>query len=316
MARRIYESVVDLIGDTPLVRLNRIVPEGAATVLAKVESANPAGSVKDRIGLSMILDAEQRGVLKPGGTIVEPTSGNTGLGLSMVAAVRGYKVILTMPDNMSAERRSLLASYGAEIILTPGLEGMAGAVRKAEEIVSSNPGYVMPQQFKNPANPAIHRTTTAEEIWEATGGKVDAFVAGVGTGGTITGVGQVLKERNPAVRVVAVEPTSSPVLSGGRIESLVHGIQGIGAGFIPDILDRTILDEILTVTDEEAYFTAKRLATDEGLLVGISGGANVFASLKVAQELGTGRAVVTILPDTGERYLSLREYYEGQSVKH
>lgn len=311
MPAKILDSVIDLIGNTPLIRLDKMIRDGDGTVLGKLESANPGGSVKDRIGLFMILDAERRGLLKPGGTIVEPTSGNTGLGLSIVSAVRGYRVILIMPDNMSVERRSLLASFGAEIVLTPGLEGMAGAIKKAEEIVSEHSDYFMPQQFKNKANPQAHRETTAVEIWEATRGRIDAFVAGVGTGGTITGVGQFLKEKNPAIQIIAVEPASSPVLSGGPIESLIHGIQGIGAGFIPEILDRSVIDRVITVEDEEAYFTAKRLATDEGVLVGISAGANVFASLKVAQELGTGTSVVTILCDTGERYLSLREYYEG-----
>ena len=311
MPAKIVDSVLDLIGNTPLIRLDKMVQDGDAMVLGKLESANPGGSVKDRIGLFMILDAERRGLLKPGGTIVEPTSGNTGLGLSIVSAVRGYRVILIMPDNMSHERRSLLASFGAEIILTPGLEGMAGAIKRAEEIVGEHADYFMPQQFKNKANPQAHRETTAVEIWEATQGRIDAFVAGVGTGGTITGVGQYLKEKNPAIQIIAVEPVSSPVLSGGPIESLIHGIQGIGAGFIPEILDRSIIDRVVTVEDEEAYFTAKRLATDEGVLVGISAGANVFASLKIAQELGAGASVVTILCDTGERYLSLREYYEG-----
>lgn len=311
MPAKILDSVIDLIGNTPLIRLDKMIRDGDGTVLGKLESANPGGSVKDRIGLFMILDAERRGLLKPGGTIVEPTSGNTGLGLSIVSAVRGYRVILIMPDNMSVERRSLLASFGAEIVLTPGLEGMAGAIKKAEEIVSEHSDYFMPQQFKNKANPQAHRETTAVEIWEATRGRIDAFVAGVGTGGTLTGVGQFLKEKNPAIQIIAVEPASSPVLSGGPIESLIHGIQGIGAGFIPEILDRSVIDRVITVEDEEAYFTAKRLATDEVVLVGISAGANVFASLKVAQELGTGTSVVTILCDTGERYLSLREYYEG-----
>ena len=262
----------------------------------------------------MILDAERRGTLKPGGTIVEPTSGNTGLGLSLVAAVRGYNVILTMPDNMSTERRSLLASYGAEIVLTPAPRGMAGAIEKAVEILDGKPGYFMPQQFENPANPEIHKLTTGPEIWEATEGRIDAFVAAVGTGGTITGVGQYLKEMNPDVRIIAVEPAASPVLSGEPIDSLIHGIQGIGAGFIPDIVDTDIIDEIIKVEDEHAYFTAKRLGTDEGLLVGISAGANVWASLQVSRELGVGCTVVTILCDTGERYLSLRDYYEGSNA--
>ena len=267
--------------------------------------------MKDRVGLSMILDAERRGLLSPGGTIVEPTSGNTGLGLSMVAAVKGYKVILVMPDNMSSERRVLLTSYGAELVLTPGMLGMAGAVQKAEEILREHPGYFMPQQFKNPANVEIHRKTTAEEIWEATGGKIDAFVAAVGTGGTLTGVGQFLKEKDERIRVIAVEPSLSPVISGKPVESLVHAIQGIGAGFIPDILDTSIIDEVILIDDEDAYQSARRLGMEEGLLVGISAGANVCASLKVAENMGEG-TIVTILCDTGERYLSIREYFEGQ----
>ena len=314
MQQRIFDSVLDLIGDTPMIRLDRMVQDGDSTVLGKLESANPGGSVKDRIGYNMILDAERRGTLKPGGTIVEPTSGNTGLGLSLVAAVRGYNVILTMPDNMSTERRSLLASYGAEIVLTPAPRGMAGAIEKAVEILDGKPGYFMPQQFENPANPEIHKLTTGPEIWEATEGRIDAFVAAVGTGGTITGVGQYLKEMNPDVRIIAVEPAASPVLSGEPIDSLIHGIQGIGAGFIPDIVDTDIIDEIIKVEDEHAYFTAKRLGTDEGLLVGISAGANVWASLQVSRELGVGCTVVTILCDTGERYLSLRDYYEGSNA--
>ncbi|HCQ01678.1 MAG TPA: cysteine synthase A [Candidatus Latescibacteria bacterium] len=311
MTARIYDSVLDLIGQTPLIRLSRISPASHASVLGKMESLNPGGSVKDRIGLNMILDAERRGLLKPGGTIVESTSGNTGLGLSLVAAVKGYRVILTMPDNMSIERRILLSCYGAEIVLTSGAQGMAGAVKRAEEIVKENPDYFLAQQFKNPANPAIHRQTTAEEIWEATQGRIDAFVAGVGTGGTITGVGQFLKEKNKDIKVVAVEPSLSPVLSGKPIESLIHAIQGIGAGFIPDILDTTIIDEVITVDDEDAYQTAKQVGMQEGLLVGLSAGANVYASIKVAGEMGESQTVVTILCDTGERYLSVREYFEG-----
>ena len=307
----IYDSALDLIGRTPLVRLGRINERPGVDLLGKLESENPGGSVKDRVGLSMILDAERRGLLKPGGTIVEPTSGNTGLGLSMVAAVRGYKVILVMPDNMSSERRVLLTSYGAELVLTPGMLGMAGAVQKAEEILAEHPDYFMPQQFKNPANVEIHRKTTAEEIWEATGGAIDAFVAAVGTGGTLTGVGRYLKERDERIRVVAVEPTLSPVISGKPVESLVHAIQGIGAGFIPDILDTSIIDEVMLVDEEDAYQTARRLGLEEGLLVGISAGANVSASLKVAEHMDKGR-IVTILCDTGERYLSIREYFEGQ----
>ena len=307
----IYDSALDLIGRTPLVRLGRINERPGVDLLGKLESENPGGSVKDRVGLSMILDAERRGLLKPGGTIVEPTSGNTGLGLSMVAAVRGYKVILVMPDNMSTERRVLLTSYGAELVLTPGMLGMAGAVQKAEEILAEHPDYFMPQQFKNPANVEIHRKTTAEEIWEATGGEIDAFVAAVGTGGTLTGVGRYLKEKNERIRVVAVEPSLSPVISGKPVESLVHAIQGIGAGFIPDILDTSIIDEVMLVEDEDAYQTARRLGLEEGLLVGISAGANVCASLKLAENMDQGR-IVTILCDTGERYLSIREYFEGQ----
>lgn len=307
----VYDSILDLIGNTPLIRLDRMIQDGDAAILGKLESSNPGGSVKDRIGYNMILDAERSGRLKPGGTIVEPTSGNTGLGLSLVAAVRGYHVILTMPDNMSTERRGLLASYGAEIILTPAPKGMAAAIEKAEDIIAENPDYFMPQQFENPANPEIHYKTTGPELWESTGGNIHAFVTGVGTGGTITGVGRFLKEKNPDIKIFAVEPSSSAVLSGEPIDSLIHGIQGIGAGFIPKIVDNDVIDDIIKVNDEDAYFTAKRLGTDEGLLVGISAGANVWASLQVARDLGIGYTVVTILCDTGERYLSMRDYYEG-----
>jgi cysteine synthase len=300
---RIAESVLDLIGNTPLVRLNRIPPAGGATILAKVESQNPGGSVKDRIARSMVEDAERRGVLRPGSTLVEPTSGNTGIGLAMVAAVKGYRLILTMPDDMSQERRRLLARLGAELVLTPAIEGMTGAVYAAQELCRVNPGYVMLQQFENPANPDAHRRTTALEILEATGGKVDGFVAGVGTGGTITGVGEVLRERLPRVRIVAVEPARSPVLSGGKAR--VHGIQGIGASFVPGILNRAVFDEVVQVKDEDAMAMALRLAREEGLLVGISAGANVWAALGVAERLGAGRTVVTVLCDTGERYLSV-----------
>jgi len=299
----IANSVLELIGDTPLVRLNRIPAAGSALVLAKLESANPGGSVKDRIALAMVKAAEREGKLAPGGTIVEPTSGNTGIGLAMVAAVRGYRLILTMPESMSVERRRLAARYGAELVLTPAAEGISGAVRAAERLAAENPGYFMPLQFENAANPEIHRKTTAEEIWYATGGKVDAFVAGVGTGGTITGVGQVLKARRPDVLIVAVQPARSPVLTGGKPGP--HGIQGIGPNFVPGVLDRSVLDEIIDVSDEDAKATSARLAREEGLLVGISAGANVFAALAVAQRLGKGKVVVTILPDTGERYLSL-----------
>jgi cysteine synthase A len=275
---------------------------GSATVWAKLERANPGGSVKDRIGLAMIEAAERDGLLKPGGVIVEPTSGNTGIGLAMVAAVKGYRLILTMPDTLSVERRTLLAAYGAELVLTPGAEGMKGAIAKAEELVRDNPGSFMPQQFKNPANPEVHRRTTAVEILHQVEGPIHAFVAGVGTGGTVTGVGEVLKERYPAVQIVAVEPANSPVLSGGQPGS--HKIQGIGAGFVPGVLDMDVMDEVITVANEEALEAARRLAREEGLLVGISSGAAAFAALRVAERLGGGKTVVVILPDTGERYLS------------
>jgi cysteine synthase A len=300
---RVADSVLELIGNTPLVRLGRIGPSGSATILAKVESQNPGGSVKDRIARSMIEDAERRGLLRPGSTLVEPTSGNTGIGLAMVAAVKGYRLILTMPDDMSLERRRLLARLGAELVLTPAIEGMTGAVYAAQELCRTNSAYVMLQQFENPANPDAHRRTTAVEILEATGGKVDGFVAGVGTGGTITGVGEVLRQRLPGIRIVAVEPARSPVLSGGKAR--VHGIQGIGASFVPGIFNRAVVDEIVQVKDEDAMATALRLAREEGLLVGISAGANVWAALGVAERLGSGRTVVTVLCDTGERYLSV-----------
>jgi cysteine synthase A len=299
----IAESVLDLVGGTPMVRLRRLAADGWAEIVAKLESLNPAGSIKDRIALNMIEDAERRGLIHPGDTIVEPTSGNTGIGLAMVAAVKGYRLIVTMPDDMSLARRDLLARYGAQIILTPAIEGMTGAVFAADELLRNNPGYFMPQQFENPANPDIHRRTTAQEILQATEGRLDAFVAGVGTGGTITGVGEILKEAIPAVRIVAVEPARSPVLRGGRAG--VHGIQGIGASFVPGVLNREIIDEIIAVGDEESLATAKRLAREEGLLVGISAGAAMFAAMKVAKRLGSGKRVVTILPDTGERYLTL-----------
>ena len=299
----IAETVLDLIGGTPMVRLSRMVKEGWAELVAKVESFNPAGSVKDRIALSMIEAAEREGRLKPGETIVEPTSGNTGIGLAMVAAVKGYRLIVTMPEDMSLARRDLLARYGVEVVLTPAIEGMSGAVYAAQELISDNPRYFMPQQFENPANPEVHRRTTAQEILAATGGKIDAFVAGVGTGGTITGVGEVLKEQDSDILVVAVEPARSPVLQGGR--GGVHAIQGIGASFVPGILNREVVDEIISVGDEDAIAMSRRLTHDEGLLVGISAGANVFAALKVAKRLGRGKRVVTVLPDTGERYLTM-----------
>ncbi|MCC6177345.1 MAG: cysteine synthase A [Chloroflexi bacterium] len=296
-------SVVDLIGDTPLVRLNRVVPTGAGRVLAKLESLNPGGSVKDRIAVAMIEEAERDGRLRSGATIVEPTSGNTGIGLAMVAAARGYRLILTMPEDMSLERRQLLARLGAELHLTPAIEGMTGAVFAAQELLRSHPDYFMPQQFENPANPDAHEQTTAREILEQTEGNVDAFVAGVGTGGTITGVGRVLKRIRPETLVVAVEPARSPVLQGGRARP--HAIQGIGASFVPSVLDRSVIDRVVGVQDHEATAMAARLAREEGLLVGISSGANVLVAGRVAVELGSSATVVTILCDTGERYLSV-----------
>ena len=299
---KVADSALELIGATPLVRLRRLPPPGAATVLAKVESRNPGGSVKDRIALAMIEDAERRGALQPDGTIVEPTSGNTGIGLAVVAAVKGYRLILTMPEDMSVERQRLFARFGAEIHLTPAIEGMTGAVFAAEELVRQHPEYLMPQQFQNPANPEVHRRTTALEILDATDGRVDAFVAGVGTGGTLTGVGEVLKAKVPGVQVVAVEPAKSPVLSGGRARP--HAIQGIGASFVPGVLNRAIIDRIVQVRDDDAVQWSRRLTREEGLLAGISAGAAVFAACEVAAALGAGRVVVTVLPDTGERYLS------------
>ncbi len=302
-----YSTITELIGNTPLVRLNRISKEGSATIYAKVEYFNPGGSVKDRICLNMINEAERQGRLKPGATIVEPTSGNTGIGLALISAVRGYKLILVMPESMSMERASLLSSYGAQLVLTAAWEGMKGSIKEAESLAAANPESFMPDQFSNPANPAMHRKTTALEIWDAMEGRIDAFVAAVGTGGTITGCGEVFKERNPKIKVIAVEPAGSPVLSGG--DPGPHRIQGIGAGFIPKVLNRSILDGVMTVTDEEAYQTAKLLAKKEGLLVGISSGANVAAAQKVAAELGPDKNVVTILCDTGERYISIEKYF-------
>jgi cysteine synthase A len=307
MSMVMYKEITELIGRTPLVRLNRLSKPGSATIYGKVEFFNPGGSVKDRICLNMINEAERQGKLKSGGTIVEPTSGNTGIGLALIAAVRGYKLILVMPESMSMERASLLSSYGAQLVLTPAWEGMKGSIREAESLLVQNPSYFMPDQFSNPANPAMHKKTTAPEIWEALDGKIDALVAAVGTGGTITGCGEVFKERNPNIKVIAVEPAGSPVLSGG--EPGPHKIQGIGAGFIPEVLNRKILDRVITVTDDEAYQTAKRLSKMEGLLVGISAGANVFAAQQVAEELGPGKNVVTILCDTGERYISIEKYF-------
>ena len=307
MTVKAHADITELIGGTPLVRLNRLSKPGGATIYAKVESFNPGGSIKDRICLNMINEAERSGKLKPGGTIVEPTSGNTGIGLTLVAAVRGYKLILVMPESMSMERASLLSSYGAQLVLTAAWEGMKGSIKEAESIVAQNPSYYMPDQFSNPANPDMHRKTTGPEIVNALDGRVDAFVAAVGTGGTITGCGEVIRERNPAAKIVAVEPAGSPVLSGG--DPGPHKIQGIGAGFVPKVLNRTLLDRVVTVTDDEAYQTAKLLAKKEGLLVGISAGANVFAAQKIAEELGPGKNVVTILCDTGERYISIEKYF-------
>jgi cysteine synthase A len=305
------DSILDTVGHTPLLPLRRIPPAGSARILGKVEAWNPAGSVKDRIGLSMIRAAEARGDLRPGMTIVEPTSGNTGIALAMVAAACGYDLVLTMPDHMSAERISVMAAYGARIELTPAQRDMPGAIARAEEIVARDPeGHFMPQQFRNEANPQTHRETTAREILEETGGRLDAFVAGVGTGGTITGVGSVLRaELGDAVRIVAVEPARSPVLSGGA--AAVHGIQGIGAGFVPDVLDRSVIDDVLTVTDEVAFATTRRLAREEGLLLGPSAGANVDAALRIAAQLSPEATVVTILCDTGFRYFSVDGFIDS-----
>jgi cysteine synthase A len=298
---RVAKSCLDLIGHTPVVRLNRIPGPNDAEVWGKLESMNPGGSVKDRICLSMIEAAEHEGRLHPGDTIIEPTSGNTGIGLALVAAIKGYKLMLTMPDTMSEERRSLLTAYGATLVLTPDTKGMHGAIRKAEELLAEHPDYFMPQQFSNPANPEIHRQTTAQELLRQFE-RIDAFVAGVGTGGTITGVGQVLRKEMPGVKIYAVEPASSPVLSGG--EPGFHKIQGIGAGFVPENLDGSVYDEVLKVSDEEATDYTRRLAREEGILVGISAGANTCAATRVARQLGTGKVVVTIFCDTGERYLT------------
>lgn len=300
---RIYDNILDTIGGTPLIRLNRLTEGKGATVLVKAESFNPANSVKDRIGKAIVDAAEASGELKPGGTIVEATSGNTGIALALVGAARGYKVILTMPETMSNERKVLLRAYGAEIILTPGSAGMQGAVDKANEILEQQDNAVLARQFGNEANPKIHYETTGPEIWEDSGENVDAFVAGVGTGGTITGAGRFLKEKNPDVRLIAVEPADSPVLTEGKAGP--HKIQGLGANFVPEVLDRELLDEVLTVTNEEAVEMARKLATDEGLLVGISTGANVASALKVAdREEFAGKTIVVVAPDFGERYVS------------
>lgn len=303
---RVANNILDLIGETPIVRLNRIVGKADADVFLKLEFFNPGGSVKDRIAYSMITEAEKRGELKPGDVILEPTSGNTGIGLAMVAAAKGYRTILVMPDTMSIERRNLLKAYGAELVLTPGAEGMKGAIKKVEELKKENPNYFVPQQFKNPDNVKIHLETTAKEVVEQMEGKIDAFVAGVGTGGTITGVGRVLKEKYPETLVVAVEPKDSPVLSGGSPGP--HKIQGIGAGFVPDILDTDVYDEVITIENEEAYEWARKAAKEEGILGGISSGAAIAAAIKVARRLGEGKRVLAVIPSNGERYLTTPLY--------
>ena len=302
---KVYETITDLIGGTPLLHLaNFEKTRGAkATIYGKLEYFNPAGSVKDRIGRAMIDDAEAKGLLKPGATIIEPTSGNTGIGLASVAAARGYKVILTMPETMSVERRNLLKAYGAELVLTEGAKGMKGAIEKAEELAKEIPGSIIPSQFTNPANPAAHTATTGPEIWEDTDGKVDIFVAGVGTGGTLTGVGEYLKSQNSDVKIVAVEPAGSPVLSEGK--GGPHKIQGIGAGFVPDVLNTKVYDEIITIENEDAFATGKLLAKKEGVLVGISSGAALYAAIQLAKRPeNKGKTIVTLLPDTGDRYYS------------
>lgn len=298
----IAENMLSLVGNTPLVKINRL-NSAPAEILVKLESANPAGSAKDRVAIAMVADAEARGVLAPGATIVEPTSGNTGIGLALVAAVKGYKLVLTMPDTMSVERRKLLAAYGAEIVLTPGIEGMTGSIAKAQEILDTVPGSFMPGQFDNPSNPEAHYKTTGPEIWRDTDGKIDAVVAGVGTGGTLSGTGKFLKEKNPDVKVIAVEPSDSPMLSKGVAG--VHKIQGIGANFVPENFDRDICDEVVTVSADEAGTTARAAATEEGILMGISGGAALYAALKLAERVEyRGKTICVIIPDSGERYLS------------
>ncbi len=304
---KISQNVLELIGNTPMVKISKIVDKNSATILAKLEMLNPGGSVKDRIALNMIEAAEKNGLLKPDSVIVEPTSGNTGIGLAIVGAVKGYKVILTMPEGMSQERIQILESFGAKVVLTSAKEGMVGAVEKAREIVATMKAAFMPQQFMNPDNPAMHRKTTAKEILRDTDGQIDAFVAGVGTGGTITGVGEILKKHNPKIKVIAVEPKTSNVLSGGKPGP--HMIQGIGAGFVPEVLNREVIDEIIVVDDQEAYQTAKRLSREEGIFAGLSAGAACFGAMKVAKQLGSGKTIVTLFPDSGERYLSIEPYF-------
>ncbi len=306
---KIFDNITQLAGNTPLVKINRMNAGNKAKVVVKLESFNPLSSVKDRIGVAMIEDAERRGVLKKGATVVEPTSGNTGVGLAFVCAVKGYRLVLTMPETMSVERRKLLKILGAELVLTEGSRGMSGAVEKAEEILKAVPGSYMPQQFENPANPEAHRRTTAEEIWKDTDGGVDMFVAGIGTGGTITGIGEALKKKKPSVRIVGVEPADSPVISQGRAGT--HGLQGLGAGFVPRTFNRSIVDEIMTATTKDSGATARRLAREEGILAGISSGAALWAALEQARRPeNAGKLIVTLLPDTGERYLSTSLFEE------
>ncbi|WP_100400560.1 cysteine synthase A [Bacillus sp. FJAT-44742] len=307
---RVANSITDLIGNTPLVKLNRLVGENDADVYLKLEFMNPGSSVKDRIALAMIKDAAEQGKLKEGDTLIEPTSGNTGIGLAMVAAAQGYKAVLVMPDTMSMERRNLLRAYGAELVLTPGAEGMGGAIRKANELAEEN-GYFMPQQFENEANPKIHRETTGKELLEQVDGQIDSFVSGIGTGGTITGAGALLKENYPEMRIVALEPTDSPVLSGGSPGP--HKIQGIGAGFVPKILDTDVYDEVVQVSKDQAYEYARRAAREEGILGGVSSGAAIYAALEEAKKLGKGKKVVAIIPSNGERYLSTPLYQFEES---
>jgi cysteine synthase A len=313
----IARDITELIGNTPLVRLNRLTQGAGAVVAAKLEACNPCHSIKDRIGLSMIRAAEEAGALKPGTVMVEPTSGNTGIALAFIAAQRGYQLILTMPDTMSVERRRLLAVFGAKLVLTPGAEGMEGAIRKAEQLASEKPNHLLLQQFKNPANPSAHRLTTAEEIWRDTDGNIDILVAGVGTGGTISGTSEILKQRKPSFKAIAVEPAGSPVLSGGRPGA--HKIQGIGAGFVPDVFRRDLVDEIITVSNEDAGETARRLAREEGILAGISSGAAAFAAVQAARRPeNKGKLIVVVLPDTGERYLStwlFQDLYPDEPAK-